>query len=345
MEKTTIEHYNSQNKRGRRKLTTEPLSERRAYMREQQRTFRLRKQKYLEDLKQRCENQDVEIKSLRAHLLRALSPSVPYCHSTGSSLLSEPMPPPETVLFDSSPETGSFSGSYNDGQTNIDFGDERNDSDDDERTNISETPQYPSAEQIFGPVQVNFFYNGLKHIPSLRNNSEVVDRLKNIFIKLTRATTTKSARRLLLHLLRAHDGLLKFCTVVECAQVIDLLAEFFSATTDHDFDVIKETEWPSRLRHYKAKLKAIPSLVEAGDAIVDPIIDTLCNFFAQPVQPSITVEQFFQLNGKLHDLMTLMRCTDDRRKLISTAEVVRQFSKKELEDFLVKIESLATNHD
>ncbi|KAJ3115319.1 hypothetical protein HK100_001375 [Physocladia obscura] len=413
--------YNSRSGRGRRKLMTEPQTERQAYMREQQRAFRQRKQSYLEELEHRCKDQEAEITVLRANLV-ASSSSLSSSASAASArevtnnqslsctcdcaeqlttlqlqnaqlqiqvqsltmaalfaqsqcqrqeqrqrqqqqqrptnpiqivqqppVSKSPSPPAffksDLLLQLSLPPPSSLDSDFD---WLMDTGDEFENDD-----SIPDTPavQYPSAQQIYGLPQTEYYFKALKQIPSLSNGTKVVDRLHNLYLRLSSATETKAARSLLLRLMRENNRMFDLCTVVEKVQAVDLLAEFYTTNMKYDEYIhnilnpnqymtpvfpeeIPELLWQKRIQNFKAELKTIPSIIEAGDAVTDPLIKFVCNFWAHPAEYELTAEEFFEINNSCHSLLILMQNMQDRKKYFLTLEKMRQTTWREMDEML-----------
>ncbi|KAJ3115320.1 hypothetical protein HK100_001376 [Physocladia obscura] len=380
---TTI--YTPRSGRGRQMVTTKPLTERHAYMREQQRTFRQRKQKYLEDLELLCEQQQAEILILQsrlhlsAPLLLPAAPVVhpmttamptsitvttthpcakPECKSRAANLemlirnlkgsqqqpTAEQLLPAESLL--------ALAGTEDAQQNDCD-----GDSVSTPTATAGDSVNLPSAEELYGLPVVQDIYDRLTRIPASHSGAKCIGRMKTIFFRLIRVIDKKTARSLILRMFREHNRLFEMCGVLERAQILELLAGFFMATKKHNehvnqflsarsveecpptFKEIPESKWPARIRQIKAEIKKVPSLIQVGDDLTDPHINLLCNFWARPENHELTSEEFFQLHSAGFSIISLIKNVEDMRQLLMTAEILRELSKRELDELLAGIES------
>ncbi|KAJ3085544.1 hypothetical protein HK100_009019, partial [Physocladia obscura] len=454
------ETYNPRSGRGRRKASTIGGTDRQVFMREQQRAFRDRKQKYLASLEEKCKALEAEVRELRAAAVKLDSSPADFSSSCSTSatisnqsqagetntaakletneaekifgemeavmclnpvcaaqtailrthiaqlqlqlantlLTSAPItnisanlnsssspqpknPLPQSLpnilsqnneqLFDNSNVLGLHHSDSVSSFIDSDFDWLMNDVGDVTgmpRSNLeSAIPAsimtsssfeqrctMPSSEQLYGPALTDEFKNKLKCIKSLQTNTKVVDRMCDIYIRLTRTTDTKTARVLFLRMVREMNRLTDLCTVVERVEVIEIFSEFYTLNSIHDthlhslmnrFQTIQEpiiptnAEWSPKIQKFREDLRRIPSLVNLSPEAIDPLIDRMCLIWGYSEKRDINPEEFFQMNNTCHGLLILMLNKEDRTKFFMSVELLKSALWREMDEILAGIEA------
>ncbi|KAJ3088664.1 hypothetical protein HK100_007979 [Physocladia obscura] len=423
---TTIKTYEPHTKRGRRKTDAAPASNRQAYMRQQQRSYRQRKQNYIDDLELRCRTQAIEINSLRAKIDGVfctnntndkaapadpdLGSSRTYSESLCSFESDSPTPPQlppasnsktlancqaaeipmalnpsctnpncaAIVLFlqlevaqlriqlsaaSAASASAVISGSQQQqysvmpmlsmvssvgnimpsvdslgsgSLSSMVFPEHNFTTDFDWNTELEQLEQCQqqstenclqqtsmlllTAEEMYGPVDIEDFRTRLKNIPSICQFSSAVDQICFFFVEMTRTTDSKKIRTLLLKLIRISYSLMDLCSICDRIEAIRIITDSPYVThslhihnmcnipenTMYSTDAVVEAEWPWQVKNLKSALKIVVSSETKNSPITnrisEPVIDSMCQFFAHLEQQKAKPDLFFIYKNILHIL-------------------------------------------
>ncbi|KAJ3113930.1 hypothetical protein HK100_001845, partial [Physocladia obscura] len=344
--------YNSHSNRGRKKLVTLSAEERSQQMREAQRALRARKKDYLEDLEQEetklilenvllkqqvqtlltavpttmnevpCLNQNCEvlIQALQmqvSNLKLALINNASISNaSTGKSAFIGS----NTYFGLPEPDHGGISDWI------IDTGDEMT-------TLESESKRsWPCAEELYGPIEIEPFKSRILALEPFRNHPKIANRIFDLLMRIAKTTETRSARSLLLKIIREHLRLVDRCGIIGRVQVIEIMAEYrlkYAKHAQHWHKMCAFSEYkpkqnpllreniPPRVVAFRDALKSIPSFAECQDTI-----DNMCDFWVADYE--YNPQEFFNLNYMVHSLIIACTNIEDQRRFWFAFYIVRQ---------------------
>ncbi|KAJ3136385.1 hypothetical protein HK100_001714 [Physocladia obscura] len=211
-----------------------------------------------------------------------------------------------------------------------------------------------TAEEIYGPVDVREFCARLKKIPSIGQFSSAVDQICSIFVEMTRTTDSKKIRTLLLKIIRIGYSLMDSCSIYDRIEAIKVVTDspFITYTlyihkicnipedTMYSSDVVVESEWPWQVKNLKSALKTVMSSEKRNspisNRISEPVIDSMCQFFAHLEQQKAKPDLFLSYKNMLHILFLGAANKDCRVRLFLAFEAVRQSARQEMAQKLAR---------
>ncbi|KAJ3206581.1 hypothetical protein HDU82_004425 [Entophlyctis luteolus] len=185
----------------------------------------------------------------------------------------------------------------------------------------------PSFEQ-FGPITVDLFREKLKSLSSLENSS-VVDDFMELIMILSKCSTKRSLKRLIIRFAALKHKLLDTCSLIEKQAFLELTENFKTEIKKHmDFfysqlrtTSVAQNRKPlselqakvlEQLQQFKDMAKAIPSFKDA-----ESLVDDLCfEFSSQALCKDETEreEKYVQVMAIQGQLQMLCETEDDRTK-------------------------------
>ncbi|KAJ3089790.1 hypothetical protein HK100_007656, partial [Physocladia obscura] len=162
-----------------------------------------------------------------------------------------------------------------------------------------------SAEQLYGPVEIEPFKERMNALESLKD-SNVVNRSFDLFVALSRATETGVARTLQLKKIREHAKLMNKCGVLDSMKLAEIESEFeekyfrynarfreICANPNYDpmvDPIVGESKITRQVSNFRESLRKIPSLKKSFDKI-----DHFCYFWAIKLDGKFSTDDMFYM--------------------------------------------------
>ncbi|KAJ3106925.1 CSN-associated deubiquitinating enzyme Ubp12 [Physocladia obscura] len=360
--------YNPHSNRGRKKSATVSVEGRRQQICDSQRALRARKQDYMLDLEKKVANlihenvllkQQVQLLSIAipsttaevpcfnqncAAIIQALQMQVVELQSSLSN--ATPLSHNSSSLGqNSSLDLDTYFGLDNCGVSDwiIDSAHEIDSLESKSRRRI-----WPNCEELYGPVEVESFKSKIKAMEPFRYRPKVVDRTFDLYLRTSKATETRTARSLMLKIIRETLRLLDRCGIVERVQVIETIAEYrlkytkhirywreMCAFSEHEpkrNQLLRENITP-RVIAFRDALKSIPSLVEYHG-----MIDDMCDFWVAEYE--YDPQEFFHLVYMVNSLAIACEDIKDSTKFWLSFFIVRQSRHNQMDELIAEAEAV-----
>ncbi|KAJ3069472.1 hypothetical protein HDU98_007464 [Podochytrium sp. JEL0797] len=204
------------------------------------------------------------------------------------------------------------------------------------------------AVELFGPLHVESHRFQLKRIQSLMN-SKYVDEAMDILVALSKCSSRKANKKLMVRFAAVKNKLLDSSLILERQQVIEAFEEFktkhkqhmnhfyqnllIDRPESHHNKPISDAQAKilDTLKPFKDAVKTIPSLKESGD-----VIDEMCWQFSIQSLDKDTEERedrYIYLLGMMGQVQALCRTDEDRTKFMLAMEIARERTRKFADDY------------
>ncbi|KAI9328945.1 hypothetical protein BDR26DRAFT_873326 [Obelidium mucronatum] len=180
-----------------------------------------------------------------------------------------------------------------------------------------------SAEQLYGPMEVDSFKITVKSLPSFKYRQDFVDEYFDLIEQEAKVATPREARQLLVKIVKANSKVRKVCSVMDRMKCLELTAIFHERNLKQEIHFSKLcepserskqkvanrplTNMPPQVERFNLTVKSIPSFKDSFD-----LVDQLCSFWVYECDS----DDFFHMNYLLFQLEIISKDVEDRTKVI-----------------------------
>ncbi|KAI9349615.1 hypothetical protein BDR26DRAFT_915324 [Obelidium mucronatum] len=206
------------------------------------------------------------------------------------------------------------------------------------------------AVDLFGPVHVEAQRFALKRIPALSESSKYVDELMDILIALSKCSSRRMNKKLMVRLYAVKHRLMDACVhVMERQQVIEIFELFRTQHRNHMNHFYQnlligrpdslasqppteaQTKILTTLKPFNETVKAIPSLQSATS-----LIDELCFEFSTQMlvsDPLQKEDKFVYMMGLTGQIQAMCGTEEERTRFMLAMEIARERTRKYMDEY------------
>ncbi|KAJ3007014.1 UNVERIFIED_CONTAM: hypothetical protein HDU68_003748 [Siphonaria sp. JEL0065] len=210
----------------------------------------------------------------------------------------------------------------------------------------------PSAEELFGPMDMDTSRRDLRALPSLQGLT-VGDELVDAVVAQAKVTQPNQIKIMFFRVIRLLNRVFDACNnVLDRAKATEIVADCMGRNSKHLRyltnswgSILKETNpgehmgSPStdgfQFNFLRTRLLAIPSLSNAG-----PQIEEFCNIFGNAMNNQDT-DGFFRVHVAISQLEGLCMSNEDRARFLFAFVAAREGNRNRMESLIQKVEESA----